>query len=279
MAGTFTAARATAHHHKGRPHMLPVSALKSMRVMFATPCYISAVTMNYVASIFSMALDSAHLGLPCVLHLHSESLIPRGRNKMVIKFLSEEFTHLFWIDSDIAFNPQSVFRLLLADRDIAAGVYPMKTFNWPAEGVPAGTTQKLFEDRYGEYPFNPIDHGASRVSPHVDDEGFVEVAEAPTGFMAIKRHVFTAMMKHYPELNYVPDGPPNHPQAHLHWRFFDCMVDPDSGRYLSEDYAFCRRWRDTGGKIWVDLDCKLMHLGQHLFGGDLAESLRAQGRW
>ena len=35
--------------------MLPVSALKSMRVMFATPCYISAVTMNYVASIFSMA--------------------------------------------------------------------------------------------------------------------------------------------------------------------------------------------------------------------------------
>jgi hypothetical protein len=188
--------------------MLPVSALKSMRVMFATPCYISAVTMNYVASIFSMALDSAHLGLPCVLHLHSESLIPRGRNKMVIKFLSEEFTHLFWIDSDIAFNPQSVFRLLLADRDIAAGVYPMKNFKWPAEGVPAGTTQKLFEDRYGEYPFNPIDHGASRVSPYVDDEGFVEVAEAPTGFMAIKRHVFSAMMKHYPELNYVPDGPP-----------------------------------------------------------------------
>jgi hypothetical protein len=59
----------------------------------------------------------------------------------------------------------------------------------------------------------------------------------------------------------------------------DCMVDPDSGRYLSEDYAFCRRWRDMGGKIWVDLDCKLMHLGQHLFGGDLAESLRVQGRW
>jgi hypothetical protein len=57
------------------------------------------------------------------------------------------------------------------------------------------------------------------------------------------------------------------------------MVDPDSGRYLSEDYAFCRRWRDMGGKIWVDLDCKLVHLGQHLFGGELAESLRVQGRW
>jgi hypothetical protein len=79
--------------------MMPDSALKSMRVMFATPCYISAVSMNYVASIFSLTLDSAHFGLPCILHLHSESLITRGRNKIVIKFLSEEsFTHLFWID-------------------------------------------------------------------------------------------------------------------------------------------------------------------------------------
>jgi hypothetical protein len=56
------------------------------------------------------------------LQLHSESLITRGRNKMVMKFLAEEqFTHLFWIDSDIAFEPRSVFRLLLADRDVAAG--------------------------------------------------------------------------------------------------------------------------------------------------------------
>src|SRR5262249_47142786 len=87
-----------------RRDMLPDSALKSMRVMFATHCYISGVSMNYVASIFSLTLDSAHFGLPCILHLHSESLITRGRNKIVIKFLSEEsLSHLFWIDSDIAF--------------------------------------------------------------------------------------------------------------------------------------------------------------------------------
>jgi hypothetical protein len=128
--------------------MMPMSALKSMRVMFATPCYISAVSMNYVASMFSLALDSSHFGLPCILHMHSESLITRGRNKMVIKFLSEDFTHLFWIDSDIAFTPQSVFRLLLADRDVAAGVYPMKHFKWPAEGrsssrSPTPTTRSI----------------------------------------------------------------------------------------------------------------------------------------
>jgi hypothetical protein len=260
--------------------MLPIGALKSMNVLFATPCYISAVTMNYVASIFSLGCDATNVGLPCTLHLHSESLITRGRNKIVMKFLAEEhFTHLFWIDSDIAFSSDAVFRLLRADRDIAAGVYPMKTLKWPADGTPAGMTQKQFEDRYTEYPFNPISPDKDKVSSYADPEGFVEVAEAPNGFMVVKRHVFKQMMERYPQLNYVPDGPPNNPQAHLHWRFYDCMVCPESGRYLSEDFAFCRLWRDLGGKIWVDLQCKLNHLGQHMFRGDLAESLHVQGRW
>ena len=152
---------------------------------------------------FSLTCDALHLGLDCILHLHSESLITRGRNNIVRKFLSEEkFTHLFWIDSDIAFSADSVFRLLRADRDVAAGVYPMKSNRWPAEGLPAGMTQKEFEDRFTEYPFNPIGHGGNRVSSYADADGFVEVDEAPTGFMVIKRHVFARMMESYPELRY-----------------------------------------------------------------------------
>ncbi|MDQ0395837.1 hypothetical protein [Labrys monachus] len=260
--------------------MLPLSALRSMKVMFATPCYISAVSMNYVVSTFSLALDSRHVGLDCVLHMHSESLITRGRNKIVMKFLEDpSFTHLFWIDSDIAFDTAAAFRLLLADRDVAAGIYPIKSLNWPAGGIPQGMTQRDFEINYASYPLNSLDQNKSPIGQHVDEHGFIEVSEAPTGFMVIKRDVFTRMMQHYPQLNYVPDGPPGHPQAHLHWLFFDCMVDPDSGRYLSEDYAFCRRWRDMGGKVWADSTSKLMHLGQHNFAGNLAESLQAQGRW
>ena len=56
-----------------------------MNVLFATPCYISAVAMNYVTSIFSMTCDAMHLGLGCTLHMHSESLIPRGRNVILGK--------------------------------------------------------------------------------------------------------------------------------------------------------------------------------------------------
>jgi hypothetical protein len=251
-----------------------------MKVMFATPAYISAVSMNYVTSIFDLTWHCARFGLDCILHMHAESLITRARNKIVMKFLSDEtLTHLFWIDSDIVFTPQSVCRLLLADRDIAAGVYPMKTFNWPAEGLPAKMTREEWRARFTDFPFNPVGHGKERVSHYADVDGFVEVAEAPTGFMCIKRDVFYKMMARYPHLRYTPDGPPNNPQAHLHWRFFDCMTDPDDGRYLSEDFAFCRLWRDMGGKVWVDLDCKLGHLGQYLYQGNLAESLKAQDRW
>src|SRR5262249_6593418 len=37
----------------------------------------------------------------------------------------------------------------------------------------------------------------------------------------------------------------------------------------------CRRWHGMGSKIMVDLQCKLGRLGQHMFRGELAESLRA----
>lgn len=260
--------------------MLPDTALKEMRVLFATPCYISAVSMNYVTSMFQLAVHASRFELDCALHMHSESLITRGRNQIVTKFLSDEsFTHLFFIDSDVVFYPQSVCRILLADRDVAAAVYPVKKLNWPEGGLPPNTTLEDLHLNYNQYAFNPLKSGNDRISEFVDADGLVEVAEAPTGFMCIKRAVFLKLIEKYPNLNYTPDGPPGHPLAHLHWRFFDCMIDPDTGRYLSEDYAFCRLWREIGGKVWVDVDTYLGHLGQHLYEGNLFESLRRQGKW
>lgn len=255
--------------------MLPDSALQSMNVLWATPSYVSAVSMHYVTSLFELTHESIRLGLKSSLNMYADSLVTRGRNEIVKFFLMyEEYTHLFWIDADISFTPAAAMRLLLSDYDVAAGVYPLKRFNWPVDGVPAGTTRELFESLYTDYPLNAVGHGAEPLQKFMTEDGFVEVAEAPTGFMVIKRDVFMRMMKAYPELNYRPDGPPNNPQQPHYWLFFDCMVDPDSRRYLSEDYAFCRRWRDIGGKVYADMRSDLGHLGQHVFRGNLAESIR-----
>jgi hypothetical protein len=255
--------------------MLELSSLQTMNVLWATPAYVSAVSMNYTTSMFCLANEAMALGLRSSLHMRAESLVTRGRNEIVKFFLMHpEYTHLFWIDADIEFQPQAAIRLLLSDYDVATGIYPIKRFNWPEQGVPQGTTRELFEALYNDYPFNVIGGGNEPLQKYMRDDGFIEVAEAPTGFMSIKRHVFDKLMKHYPELNYVPDGPPGNPEQPYYWLFFDCMIDPDTRRYLSEDYAFCRRWRDIGGKVYADMYSNLGHLGQHMYHGDLAQSLR-----
>jgi len=97
--------------------------------------------------------------------------------------------------------------------------------------------------------------------------------------MVIKRHVFKNADEELSGAHYTPDGPPNNPQAHLHWRFFDLHDGSGFGSLPVEDYAFCRRWRDHWRQDLGRSRCKLGHLGQHMFRGDLAESLRLQGRW
>jgi hypothetical protein len=87
-------------------------------------------------------------------------------------------THLFWIDADIGFSPEAAFRLLLADRDVAAGVYPLKHEDWPADGVPAGITRRKFEELYARYTLNTGREGGAEVHLAIDRDGFMKVREA-----------------------------------------------------------------------------------------------------
>jgi hypothetical protein len=44
-----------------------------------------------------------------------------------------------------------------------------------------------------------------------------------------------------------------------------------SNRYLSEDYWFCQKLRDAGGKIFLCPWMKTQHVGTYIFGGSLAD--------
>jgi len=105
-------------------------------------------------------------------------------------------------------------------------------------------------------------------------DGFAEVLVGPTGFMLIKRDVFTKMHERYPELLCVNDH--QNKDLDTYHAVLDCMIDPVSRRYLSEDYAFCRRWQMMGGEIYADCMTTLGHVGNIRFFGSLEERLKAQ---
>jgi hypothetical protein len=194
-----------------------------------------------------------------------DSLITRGRNTLVTTFLdSPTLTHLMFIDADIGFTPDQVTRMLAFDEPVTAGAYPLKILHNDAglaENIRAGETLETAQLRYVGAP----SEGTGRETR----EGFVTADFAGTGFMLIKRAVFEEMMAAYPETRYTashnratPNPSPNQ------YALFDCIIEKETGHYLSEDYTFCKRWRAVGGKVWLDTQSRLIHVGPHEFVGD-----------
>jgi hypothetical protein len=251
-------------------------------VYVAPPSYGSVVATGYVLGLLDLYDVSASYGFGLRTHFNSfDSLITRARNTMVAEFLTDSrFTHLMWIDGDIGFKGADVVRLLKANRPVVAGVYPLKSDGWPSSGLPeplaAGTTKAEFRARFATYP---AVGQAGKLEP--DADGFLEVLYAPTGFMLIRREVFLALMRRFPELHCRArlQGRDEHDAgapASLHYAFFDTMIDPQTRSYLSEDYAFCRRIESIGITPVVDTRSNFTHQGVAVFQGELARSLGLQ---
>ncbi|MDR2851677.1 MAG: hypothetical protein LBV61_01235 [Burkholderiaceae bacterium] len=255
--------------------MLEFSALQDFHPVVMTPSHDGKYFHNYVVSLLGFVVECERRGVRVdVFMKKGESLVTRARNDCVAAFLANKaWTHLFWIDSDIGFSPEAAFRLLQSDYDVAAGVYPLKTERWPENGVPQGMTQTQFYQTYTRYPVNTGLSPSGMVEINVQPDGFLRLSEAPTGFMLIKRRVFERLMTAYPELQYVPDGLSDVDQG-LHYRFFDAVVDPQSRRYLSEDYGFCRLWHALGESVYVDANSNLSHEGAKSYRGDFSASLK-----
>jgi hypothetical protein len=245
-------------------------------VMVATPCYGGQSTVAYVNSALALQRSCLERGVKINFNFRTgEALITRARADMVGEFLATEATHLLFIDSDIGFAPEQVFRLLTFDADVAAAAYPFKRIVWDKVRKGAQDGRIDLESVGLDYVFYPESEG-----PIMARNDFVRVRHAGTGFLMIRRPALIQMCEAYPELRYkmaqrtadlLKDGP-------FSFALFECMIESETGLYLSEDYAFCRRWRDLGGEIWLDIRSALTHHGPHAFKGDFAKQFsRAKG--
>jgi hypothetical protein len=247
---------------------------KPYTILVATPVH-SDVSMHYAQSLLHLQKWCFHNKVRIGFQLMKSSLITQGRNMCVAEFLKKDFTHLLFIDSDIAFNEGAAGRLIEANKDVISIPYPLKDMNWDKgfKMIQEGKIKSALDLKnkaFYRYPFKVPDPENIKIKNKV-----IEVTHSPTGFMMIKREVFEKMIIAYPNLRIDQDQLVNgkiEKLGHM-WNFFDTLFDPEKRTYLGEDFAFCKRWRDIGGTCHAWIGDYITHVGEHQYTSRFADEL------
>lgn len=298
---------------------VPIEKLRERKLFVAAPMYGGQCQGMFARSIADLSALCTHYGIQVRFYfLFNESLITRARNYCADEFMRSGDTHLMFIDSDIGFNANDVIALMALQSenpdddqyDIIAGPYPKKCISWEKikTAVDKGFADEdpnQLEKYVGDYVFNPA--GGVGEIPLGEP---VEVLEAGTGFMMIRRNTFEKFAQAYPQQMYRPDHvrtehfdgtreimaffdtPIDHKRTHLNEelklfleknpdatndQILEFVKDPNAGskefskRYLSEDYMFCQWTRNAGMKVWLCPWIQLQHVGMYVFGGSLVD--------
>lgn len=262
---------------------------KDVHVLIGAPCYGAQIKECFFQSIMKMVVEFMKLGVSFTIKTIScESLIVRARNYFAAYVSSKpEFTHLLFIDTDIQFSPHDVLRLIAIDKDIACAPYPKKYVDWNSVYDTKNEFSSVDEMKKNgiKYVINFNTDEEDQNVKKTDnnqltikvEKGFIKVKDSGTGFMLINKRVFERMRNEYKDIElyknnidmYADADPKNF------YTYFDCIVDPSSGFYLSEDYAFCRKWQIMGGEIWLDTNSTLGHYGDYMYiGGSFMERFK-----
>ena len=256
----------------------PVTITRVCRLMVATPLY-GGAEADYLRSVVGLTGAAERANVACsFVWLSNNAAIDRARNVLATAFLQSDATHLVFIDGDIGFEPEGLLDLLARmqgdDRLAVVGVpCPKRRINWGT--VAAAATKGLGQgdpaalERYsGVFTLDALD---PRASFRLDEP--LELARVGTGLMIIRRDVIEALCAAHPELRYTADQLDRDSGIageHL-TALFQPMIDPDTGHLLSDDYAFCRRVRDAGYRIWLAPWLRTTHTGPARFAGTLAD--------
>lgn len=173
-----------------------------------------------------------------------------ARATLAAMFLKvEDATDQLFVDSDVGFDPEGAMQMLKREEGVVAGIYPLKRL-------------------MGGYPVEIL----TRDGIPLGRDGLVGAKFLPTGFMKLKRGVYSALMNGYPELKFeqsvVEVMGSGITEA---YDFFG--MGSFGTKFRTEDYAFCQRWRDIGGTCWVYPDINFDHIGSFAFKGNYHEHL------
>jgi hypothetical protein len=211
----------------------------------------------------------------------NDSLVSRARNNLVARAMTNpRMTHIMFIDNDISWDPKDILKLVISDKNISGGIYPLKNYNWSdlvtdksdrtkqnlnaVKDIINRKNKSQFRDIVSDenvVQFNLLRYNVNYLNNQLKiEKNLAKVRHLATGFMMIKRTVIEKMMKAFPSTKYVDDvNFLKSEENNFAYALFDCGVE--DGHYFSEDWMFCHRWTKMGGSIWMDVSISLTHTG------------------
>lgn len=263
-----------------------------VKLYILTPCFGSVCYVNYVHCLMSTIDIFRRFAVPLrVEFCKNDSLVSRARNNLIARAMTDkDATHFLFIDNDITWDPIDVLKLLMSNRDLIGGIYPLKHYDW----------DKILEDGGNAYNSNVVQtwikkKNDSQLANLVSDTAMIQhnllryninylgpyleisnntakVKHLATGFMMIRRNVLSSMMTAFPSVKYVDDVNFLRPEENdMAYALFDCGVE--EGHYFSEDWLFCHRWSKMGGDIYVDVSINLTHTGIEDYRGSYISTI------
>lgn len=219
-------------------------------VWIAIPSYTGMIHLATMRSIIADMLVLNEHGHKVTLHDQcGNPMIAHGRDLICAQFLGSDATDLVFVDYDVTWPAGSLTKLVEYPVEVVAGIYPKRQ-------DPLGFFVRWIQDRK-----------ELRADP---DTGLLEVDGVPTGFLRLSRKCLLEMTAAYPQKRfadkYAPTG--------FAYALFDNIHEGDA--YFGEDFSFCKRYRDIGGRIWIDPEIPMGHIGDKTFHGSLGDWLRAR---
>jgi len=261
-------------------------AANKPRVAILTPCYGSVCFVNYVSCLINTMNFLNSYGVPVKVEFcRNDSLVSRARNNLIAKAMHDPtVTHFMFIDNDITWSPVDILKLLIADKPIVGGIYPIKNFEWAKLAANPNLIQEwiahknesqlknvVSDEEFIQYRM--VRYNVNHLDNHLEiNQNLAQVKHLATGFMLIQRAVIEKMSLAFPSTKYVDDvGFLHGAENDFAYALFDCGVE--DGHYCSEDWLFCNRWSKMGGKVWMDVSINLVHTGNQDFKGSFISSL------
>lgn len=227
--------------------------------------------MEFMRSVITLTDCLREKGINWELMIEPATVLHVMRSVMASRVLSEPaFTHLLFIDTDMGFSPSAVMRMLAADSEVIGCAYPYRTLPLHEPVSTSGVPLRQIMSEMAPYTAY-FARGTAKVDVN---NGICEVEALGTGLMLVRRDVLEALVRtgaisryrnHFPYDQYLK-------QQHYHG-FFDYVIE--DGACLGEDISFCRRWRQTGGKILAICDQEIMHIGPLPVLGRYLDRLKA----